>query len=162
MARQRERAKGRKEAGRFAGIPHAVMRHPDYIALSGNAVRLLLEMARQYNSHNNGDLSAAWTLMRERGFRSETTLTKAVHELMARNLLVRTREGRFINPGKQCALYALTWQAVDECPGKQLEIAPTATPLRSFTTEIIKMPAPETGATGPRNWSHGGKKHAES
>jgi len=162
MARTRNRVKGRSEAGRFAGIPHAVMHHPDFIDLSANAVRLLLEMARQYNGHNNGDLSAAWSLMRARGFRSETTLTRALHELMERTLLTRSREGRFINPGKQCALYALTWHAVDECPGKNLEIKPTATPLRRSSAEIIKMPTPESGATGPRIWSHTGKKHAKS
>lgn len=162
MAQTREKSKGRRSGGRFAGIPHAVMNHPDYVRLSANAVRLLLEMARQYNGHNNGDLSAAWALIRNRGFRSETTLTRALHELLDHRFLLRTREGRFINPGKQCALYAITWLAIDECPGKQLEVQSTATPVRSFTAEIIKMPTPETGATDPRNWSHRGKKQAES
>ena len=162
MARNRARIKGRGEAGRYAGIPHAVMLHQDFIALPPNAIRLLLEMARQYNGHNNGDLSAAWTLMQHRGFKSEPTLNKALHELLAGNFIVRTREGRFLNPGRLCALYALTWQAVDECPGKNLEIGPTATPLRRFTAEIIKMPTVETEAIGFRNCSHKLEKGCET
>ncbi|MDB6063325.1 MAG: hypothetical protein JWM78_3428 [Verrucomicrobiaceae bacterium] len=161
MARNRVRVKGRSEAGRYAGIPHAVMLHQDFIALPPNAIRLLLEMARQYNGHNNGDLSAAWTLMQKRGFNSEPTLNKALHKLLQLSFLVRTREGRFMNPGRLCALYALTWQAVDDCPGKNLEILPTSLPLRRFTAEIIKMPTVETEAIGFRNYSHKGKKHGE-
>jgi len=45
MALSHGKAKGRKDAGRFAGVPHAVMRHPDYIELSSNAKVLLFEMA---------------------------------------------------------------------------------------------------------------------
>lgn len=162
MALSREKSKGRKSNGRFAGIPHSVMNHPDYFSLSANAVRLLLEMSRQYNGRNNGDLSAAWALMRPRGWKSETTLSRALHELLDKEFLLRTREGRFLNPGKQCALYALTWQAIDECPGKQLDTSATAIPFRAFSAEIIKMPSPETGVTGSRNWSHEAKKRVES
>lgn len=162
MAHSREKAKGRRSGGRFASIPHAVMNHPDFPALSANAVRLLLEMARQYNGRNNGDLSAAWTLMRYRGFQSQTTLARALGELQDRGFIIRTREGRFINPGKRCALYAIAWHAIDECTGKQLEVRPTTTPPRSFTAEIIKMPSPETGATRSRNWSDEHQKQVKS
>lgn len=162
MARNRAGTKGRGGAGRYAGIPHAVMLHPDFIDLAPNAIRLLLEMARQYNGRNNGDLSAAWSLMQHRGFKSEPTLNKALHELLQRNFLVRTREGRFLNPGRLCALYALTWQAIDDCPGKNLEVASTAAPPRRFTAEIIKMPTVETEAIGYRNYSHEAKKRSES
>lgn len=162
MARSIEKTKNRKGSGRFAGIPHAVMNHPDFIALAPNAVRLLLEMARQYNGHNNGDLSAAWTLMQKRGFKAEPTLNKALHQLLRSNFLVRTREGRFMNPGRQCALYALSWLNIDECPGKELELKPTRAPIRSFTAQIIKMPSSKTEAIGFKNCSHKREKSMES
>lgn len=161
MARTREKTKGRKDASAVAVVPHLVMRHADYIALSANAKSLLFEMAFQFNGHtNNGDLTAAWTVMRERGFKSQATLAKALAELLQREMLLRTREGRFINPGKRCALYALTWKPINECPGKDLEIGPTTKPWRTFTAEIIKMPSSETVSTRYRNCSDEGQKQA--
>lgn len=159
MALTPEKSKGRKGSGRFAGIPHAVMNHPDYIAVSANAVRLLLEMARQYNGHNNGDMSAAFSVMKKRGFKSKTTLAKSLRELEVRDLIRCSRPWRFINPGSQCALYALTWLAVDECPGKGLELKPTRTPLRSFTAELIKMPGPDSVTSGTNFCDQRSKKH---
>lgn len=159
MALTREKSKGRKSTGRFAGIPHAVMNHPDYIALSAYAVRLLLEMARQFNGHNNGDLSAAFSVLKKRGFKSKTTLAKLLRELEGNDLIRCSRPWRFLNPGSQCALFALTWLAMDECPGKGLELKPTRTPLRSFTAEIIKMPSPVSVTTGISSCDQRGKKH---
>ncbi len=141
MKKRSTTAKNRRISGAIAVIPHAVMNCDEYVGLSGSALRLLLEMARQYNGHsNNGDLTAAWSVMRERGFKSEATLQKAVRELMEKEFIVRTREGQFCNPGKRCALYALMWANVDECPGKNLDIAPTKAPMRVFSAKITKRP----------------------
>lgn len=134
MARGRDKTKGRKDApGGFAGIPRVVMEHPDYIGLSGNAVKALMMLAYQYKGRNNGDLCAAWAIAKKHGFKSEPTLSRAMKELIRARLAIRTREGRFLNPGGQCALYALPWLAIDECPGKRLELKPTTTPPRKFS-----------------------------
>lgn len=160
MAQPRAKSKGRKESAPVTVIPHSVMNHPDYIALSSNARHLLMEMARQYNGYNNnGDLCAAWTLMKHRGFNSPTTLNAALKRLINNGFLIRTREGRFLNPGKQCALYAVTWKAIDECRGKRLEIQPTQKPMRVFSTAIIKTPCTETVSTQYRNCIEEAKTH---
>lgn len=160
MAHSPEKSKGRKGSGRFAGIPHAVMHHPDYVALSANAVRLLLEMARQYNGHNNGDLSAPFSTMRKRGVvKSKTTLAKLLRELESKSFLICTRAWRLINPGGRCALFALTWLAIDECPGKDLEVKPTRTPPRTFTAAIIKMPCPVSDTPSINNCDPKGVNH---
>jgi len=161
MATTPEKSKGRKGSGRFAGIPHAVMNHPDYIGLCNSARSLLMEFSRQYNGHNNGDLSAPFSIMRERGVvKSKTTLAKLLRTLEKRQFLIRTREWRFLNPGGRCALYALTWLVIDDCPGKGLEVKPTRTPPRAFTAEIIKMPVSKIGTGGIKNCDHGAKSHA--
>ena len=77
-----------KQTASFAGIPRVVMQCPDYINLSGNAVRLLNEMAYQFKGWNNGDLCPAWTPMKERGFRSKSTLTKAIKALVAAEMML--------------------------------------------------------------------------
>ncbi|MBY8123060.1 hypothetical protein KW497_03550 [Vibrio fluvialis] len=132
MAKTRERTKGRQSVRTsFAGIPRRVMESEDFRSLSGNAVRLLLWMSYQYKGKNNGDLAATHTLAQSWGIGGKQTLVKALKELQMRRLISMTRQGKFTNPGGRCALYALTWLPVDECLGKELEIGPTRTPLRT-------------------------------
>ena len=122
-----------KQKASFAGIPRVVMECPDYTNLSGSAIRLLVELACAYKGGNNGDLSPAWTLMKERGFRSKATLTRAIKELVAAEMIILTRQGQFIK--NRAGLYALTWASIDECAGKQLDESPTRTPPRNFSLE---------------------------
>lgn len=132
MGRPKRRG-GASHPGGFAGIPRIVLESPDFRGLSHPAKTLLLVLAYKYRGKNNGDLSASFTQMRTWGFGSKTTLAKALTELLRANLIVRTREGRFCNPGGHCALYALTWLPINECPGKRIEVAPTITPPRKFS-----------------------------
>ena len=117
----------------FAGIPRVVMECPDYINLSSSAIRLLNEMACQFKGGNNGDLCPAWTLMKERGFRSKSTLTRVIKELVAAEMIMLTRQGQFIR--NKSGLYALTWAPINECSGKYLEESPTRIPPRNFSLE---------------------------
>lgn len=129
-------AKGRSDApGGFAGIPRVVMEHPDYIGLSYPAKALLFELAYQYRGSNNGDLTAGFAVLKKRGWKRDQTVQNKIAELIDAELIVRTRVSRFSNPGARCALYALTWQRVDECKGKDLEMPPSITPLRKFSLE---------------------------
>tara|TARA_B110000037_G_scaffold194546_1_gene230314 strand:- start:21 stop:506 length:486 start_codon:yes stop_codon:yes gene_type:complete len=122
-----------KQKASFAGIPRMVMECPDYINLSSNAIRLLVELSCSYKGGNNGDLCPAWTLMKERGFRSKATLTRVIKELVAAEMIILTRQGQFIR--NRAGLYALTWASIDECAGKQLDESPTRTPPRNFSLE---------------------------
>ena len=144
-ATKRKRERGRATAGRFVSIPHVVLESSSFINLRPRAVKLLLDVAFQLDGRNNGNLTVAWTFMKARGWSSKDTLSKAVQDLIEANLIVKTRTGRFMNPGAHCDLYAVTWRAIDECPGKDLEVAPTATPPRKFSLERSKKPCPETG-----------------
>ena len=160
MALTRRKVKGRSSGQRICAIPHQVMDHPDYVNLSGSSLRLLWELAKQYNGYsNNGDLTAAWKVMHKRGFKSKATLTNALHELLDKRFIVCTRQGQFMNPGKRCALYALSWQPINECIGKNLEVGPSQKPFRTFSAKIINLPGTENGATGNRNWGERGKNH---
>jgi hypothetical protein len=133
--RKREKIKGRKESGRFVGLPFCVLKSNDYIDLSYKSKALLIDLALQYNGKNNGDLTAAFAILKKRGWVREATIFSAVQELILANLIIRTREGKFQNPHSRCALYALAWQPIDECNGKDLDIGPTVTPPRKFSLE---------------------------
>lgn len=136
------KSKGRSEKGAFLALPHALLSHPDFRNLSGSALKVLIQLGSQYNGKNNGDLSASFTQAKKWGMNSRTTLAKALRELQERNLIVCTREGRFINPGGLCSLYAVTWKPIDECGGK-LEVRATTTPPRKLTLEQANTESPQ-------------------
>jgi hypothetical protein len=133
MARHNPNNRSSKES--FAGIPRIVMDSSSYLTLGPSAKALLFEAAYQYKGNNNGNLCFAWTLMQKRGWKSKATLDKAIKELVKDNLIILSRQGHFRKPFDRCSLYAVTWKAVDECPGKKLELGPTRIPPRKFSTE---------------------------
>lgn len=133
-SKKRARVKGREGLGRFVAIPHSVLEHPDYQKLTGAAVKILLAMLTQYNGRNNGDFTLALSVMKSFGFNSSDTINSAKKQLLNHGLIIETRPGQFTNPGGICALYAVTWQPIDECHGK-LNTAPTSTPPRKFSLE---------------------------
>lgn len=124
MARgKRLKDKGRREAGGFVALPHAVLRSEAFAALSSIAIKLLLDLLAQFNGKNNGDLCAAWTLMEKRGWKSRETLARAKNELIEGGWLMVSRQG-----GRHTAtLFAVTFYAVDECDRK-LDIGATRVP----------------------------------
>jgi hypothetical protein len=47
-------------------------------------------------------------------------------------MIIKTRQGGKNYP----CLYAITWQPIDECRGKNLELGPTTTAPRKFSLEL--------------------------
>lgn len=120
---KRFKHKGRAKGPPFLAIEHRIADSAEFGALSGYAIKLLLELARQYRPGKNGDLSVPWSLLRERGWRSQSTVMAAKRELLECGWIIETRKG-----GKHvCSLYALTYYAIDESD-KHLEPATTTAP----------------------------------
>lgn len=142
MSRNRLKSKGRAMSGGFIAIPHVLYDSPAFASLSGTEHKILLGLMRQYRGNNNGDLSASHTQAKEWGVGSKTSLASALERLQQLELIIRTREGVFLNPGGRCALYALAWQPIDDCPGKGLELSPTITPPLKLSMLKSKMPGP--------------------
>ena len=118
--RQRHKDKGRRESGSFTAIPHAVQDSANWRRCSATAIKMLCDIARQFNGKNNGDLGASLTVLRPRGWSGPETVCFALRELRHYGLIVLTRQG-----GLHCpSLYALTWHPIDACGGK-LDCAPT-------------------------------------
>lgn len=125
--------------GGFAGIPRKVMESSDYKNLSGSAVKLLLELASQYKGRkaaNNGDLTCAWSLLKERGFKSKATLQRCKEELLSKKFIIETRKGIAGVDGRRvCSLYAVSWQPIDEVfysnGNPKHSLAASATPPRT-------------------------------
>lgn len=110
-------------------IPHCVLTSQAYLSLSGRAVKLLFDMAMQYNTHNNGALLASWRYMSEkRGWTSADQLAKAKQELLDHDLIYETVKGH--RPNK-ASWYGLTWLALDNITG--LEISAALWPRGSYS-----------------------------
>jgi len=98
-------------SGAILVIPHVVLNCAAYLSLSNRAIKLLFDIAMQYNTYNNGCLLASWKYMHgKRGWTSSDQLAKAKKELIAKGFLVQTVQGLFPN---KASWYGLTWLALD-------------------------------------------------
>ena len=124
MARSKSKDyQGRGESGGYVALYHCVIRSQSYGSLSAYAVKLLNDLLSQYYGSNNGDLSAPYSTMHKRGWKSKGTLNRAIKELLESGFIETSRQG-----GRhKCSLYAVTFYAIDECNGK-LDIRPTSKP----------------------------------
>ncbi len=120
---RRRKATGRS-AATYLGVPHYVFRSQEFGQLSGWELKLLIELAGNYTGFNNGDLNCAYSQLKVRGWGSKGTLWKALEGLLSAGWLTRTRHGG----RNRCALYAVTWWAIDPCEGKFLEVAAEKSP----------------------------------
>lgn len=112
----------------FLHLHRGLLECDDFISLKGNSIKLLIDIGSQFSGYNNGDLCATLSVMRKRGWNSNQQLSKALKELLEKNLIVQTRQGG-LNMG--CNLYALTWQRIHFCGGK-LDCEQTISPIRKF------------------------------
>lgn len=98
----------------FILLPFVVVDSAAFQGLSGPAVRLLIDMARQLRKEgNNGSLTATMATLAKRGWSSNDTLTRARRELEAAGLIQETRKGKRPNTA---ALFAVTWRGYDFNP----------------------------------------------
>ncbi|MBT0585115.1 hypothetical protein [Alteromonas oceanisediminis] len=128
--------KHNKSKGHFAGIPSTVMKHPDYFNLSFSAKALLFEFAFQYKSYNNGKLCAVFAQLKDRGWKSETTLRKAIQELIRANMIICTKQGMYGSGKRLPNYYAVTWQPIDEIHNFKMDVDATVVPIRKFSIEL--------------------------
>jgi len=127
------RIKGFKpKAKPFAMMLWTMGQSVPYRSLSFTARGVLMELHMQYNGSNNGNLSATRTMAKEWGVSSPNILQKALSDLLKGGWIIQTRSSLFSKHGSRCALYALSWYAIDECPGKGLEIEPTRAPPKTI------------------------------
>ncbi|QWD86081.1 hypothetical protein AOC19_04275 [Polynucleobacter asymbioticus] len=102
-------------------IPHYVLNSSAYKTLSGNAIRLMIDIAMQYNGRdNNGSLLASWRYMSERrGWTSAGSLKKALDELLEHQLIFKTVQGH--RPNK-ASWFAICWVALQITKGIDVKV----------------------------------------
>lgn len=113
----------------FLALPHSILNHDNFIALSKRGRTMLIDVAVQYNGSNNGDLDMTAKRLRKRGWTSNDQIEKAKCELLEKGWMVLTRQGGRNMP----SLFAITWWSIDACGGK-LDVQPTRTPHHYWKT----------------------------
>lgn len=139
-------AADKRDSGGHVAIPFSVLNGAAYLGLNAHARMLLFDLAAQYRGNNNGDLCAAFNPLRARGWKSEETLNNAKRSLLEAGLIFETRKGGFPN---KCALFALTWYALDDCGGK-LDITAQSFPRSAYR---LKDPCPAIASRMLKNAS---------
>lgn len=108
--------RGKKKSEPFVMALHAIMEHEDYIALSKTARAFLWELAKGYNGHNNGNISAAHGVMGALGW-DKKTIQRCRRELEQRGWIVVTK---YPSAKREPVLYRLGWLPVDKWTGKPI------------------------------------------
>jgi len=102
-------------------VPHYVLNSAAYKTLSGNGVRLMFDIAMQYNgTTNNGSLLCSWRHMSKiRGWTSAGSLKNARDELLERKLIFMTVQGH--RPNK-ASWYGICWCALQVTKGIDVKV----------------------------------------
>lgn len=111
MARlKNKKYKADRDGEQFLALPQVVLKSEAFKSLRGLELKLLMDIAMQLNSTNNGRLSASYSyLSKERGWTSKDRLRAALDKLEERKLIFCTRRGGFPN---KAAWYAVTWTSL--------------------------------------------------
>ena len=131
-------------------LPYSMLSHPNMRLLSPYGHKLINDLALQYTGSNNGYLCCAWSLMKDRGWRSKETLHKTMCELEHYGLIQRTQQGGLNRPN----LHAFSWRRIDEMPDRWLEVVPTNKPSDAWKVErerFVYQQRKRTRAASNRN-----------
>ncbi|MEY8238833.1 MAG: hypothetical protein RPT25_00650 [Cycloclasticus sp.] len=107
MAKPKQRSKER-----YVGIPFNVLKSEMGRTITAIEMKLIIHLGLQYNGNNNGMMSPTFSLMKEYGWSSTSTLYKARKGLEHKGFIITTKIGKKVKG--DCTLVAFTWRGIDE------------------------------------------------
>ncbi len=128
-------AKGRAISGPFIALSHSLADSLAFRTLTPLALKLWINMMMQYNGRNNGNINATFSEMEKWGWRSETSLHKALKELLGHGLITKIRQGGIASMSKICCLYAFTHLPINDIPKLGIRGRPPLNTYREFSNE---------------------------
>lgn len=94
--------------GAHARVYDQIAHSPAWSALNFTSRALYVQLRIKLKGSNDGDIDATITNLRHAGFRSPSTLSRALRELTTVGLIAKTRQGGIAAGGKKCSLYRFT------------------------------------------------------
>lgn len=151
MGSSRRKKGGVTINGPWLGVSLNFLRSTAFAKLSPLGVRMLFELIAQIKPHGigNGNLSAARSTLRARGWVSNKSIADALRELEEAKLIVVTRRGG----RNRCALYAVTLYPL-ACDTSKLEVGPGSYTTFDWEAGGDKPPTSEA----PVTWKRGQPK----
>ena len=157
-----------KQTGRKGKLPpftyllNRIIDSDELAVMPGGALKLLIDLCREYRPGKNGDISFDDIRKRNpRKWRSNDVRQRAINYLVDHGWIVRTKRGG-LHLG--CDLFAVTMWPIDECKGKHdypTERLPSNLWQKNKTTyrnpvqlapesgTAFEIPAPESGTGEP-------------
>ena len=108
--KKRWKQTGRGKSPSFLALPHTMLSSEAWATLSGTEVKMLIELARQFNGRNNGAFRASWEYLKGHGWISKSTIQNVLKSLEDKQWTKKTRQG---GRDKRCTLYAVTWLPIN-------------------------------------------------
>ena len=162
MARKRRRLgrpvdqKGRsKGEGQYALLPYALLHSMAWRSLSGQAVKVFLELRTRFHGANNGQLILSLDEAARLLGLGKATVQRALVELQDKGFVICTRKGQWY--GRLASTWATTDKPVDGSSAVQSWKTWRAPPTPK-ETEVGSRTDPSAHTTGPlqnRRHSHG-------
>ena len=106
----------RRNEGQYVPLPYAQLKSPAWRDLSGNAVRLWLELHTRFNGGNNGKLTLSYAEAGEILGMGKATVQRAYDELVAHGFLAREKQGNWYH--RRAHEWRLTTKSVQAVSGK--------------------------------------------
>lgn len=144
MSAKKTNKPNEKPPGSYTALPHSVTDSRAFLGSSNTAKVVLFALLRQHNGRNNGHFAATLAMMScFANIKSNDTIGRAIEELIARRLIVRTKRGG-LNAG--ASLYGATWLNLTDCRG--LDVTADGIDLGAWKfyepTEDDKLPKRDT------------------
>lgn len=135
MARTLEQTHGRATHAIFIGLPRKVANSLAFTSLTPLARALYIDLRRQYNGRNNGDICAADGILGPYGW-SHSTIHKLLKELQLHCLIRKTRQGGIASMSKMPTLYGFSDIPTMANPAKDIHGAMADLTYLSFMPEV--------------------------
>lgn len=125
--------------GRHIRVYCSLLSTPAYRVLGFAAKALFVDLRTMVSGTNNGNLSAALSDMKHKGWTSSSTLSRALYELRALGFIAVTRSGGLKLGTRVCNLYRFTDLEVYDQPKVGVQgVKPTSDYLRYDTLQAAE------------------------
>ena len=104
------------EMGAHARLYDQIANSAAWLAAAFSARALYMQLRVKLKNTNNGNIEATLGTLKHSGFKSSSTLAKALRELETLGLIAKTRQGGITAGGKLCNLYRFTDKPMYDFP----------------------------------------------
>ena len=109
---KRAKITGRGKYPEYLKLLHYIIDSQQFARIPGSKLKMLIDLARQFNGRNNGNFDISKIRLR---WNSRDTTGTALTWLVNHGWIIKTKQGGL---GMGPDLFAVTWWPIDECKGK--------------------------------------------